>query len=134
MSDEIQHEPLSTIPPIEIPDPDVAVVAATRGFTPQALRLLLSCSRHLALGLAHVLSRWWQEDDPVRAGIAEHMLVRVELEKQRAVVELTYYFGYSYDEISEIVGCPANTVKTRMFHARTKLKELLPRLGHEVQD
>jgi RNA polymerase sigma-70 factor (ECF subfamily) len=51
--------------------------------------------------------------------------------KQRAVVELTYYFGYSYDEIAEIVDCPTNTVKTRMFHARARLKTLLPQLGHD---
>jgi len=55
-------------------------------------------------------------------------------EKQRAVVELTYFFGYSYEEIAKIVDCPANTVKTRMFHARAKLKELLPQLGHGVRD
>lgn len=50
--------------------------------------------------------------------------------KQRAVVELTYYFGHSYDEIAAIVDCPVNTVKTRMFHARARLRELLPRLGY----
>jgi RNA polymerase sigma factor (sigma-70 family) len=49
--------------------------------------------------------------------------------EQRAVVELTYYYELSYQEISEIVGCPVNTVKTRMFHARRRLKELLPRFG-----
>jgi len=49
--------------------------------------------------------------------------------EQRAVVELTYFYGRSYQEISEIVGCPVNTVKTRMFHARRRLKELLPGLG-----
>lgn len=49
--------------------------------------------------------------------------------EQRAVVELTYYYGLAYQEISEIVGCPVNTVKTRMFHARRRLKELLPGLG-----
>ena len=38
--------------------------------------------------------------------------------KHRAVVELTYYYGYSYAEVGRIVGCPENTVKTRMFHAR----------------
>lgn len=48
---------------------------------------------------------------------------------QRAVVELTYYYGLAYQEISEIVGCPVNTVKTRMFHARRRLRELLPALG-----
>jgi RNA polymerase sigma-70 factor (ECF subfamily) len=50
--------------------------------------------------------------------------------KQRAVVELAYYFGYAYGEIAEIVGCPENTVKTRMFHARARLKEVLHSLGH----
>ncbi len=49
--------------------------------------------------------------------------------EQRAVVELTYFHGYSYQEISEIAGCPINTVKTRMFHARAKLRTLLPALG-----
>jgi RNA polymerase sigma-70 factor, ECF subfamily len=49
--------------------------------------------------------------------------------EQRAVVELTYYGGYSYGEIAVIVGCPVNTVKTRMFHARRRLREVLPRLG-----
>ena len=49
--------------------------------------------------------------------------------EQRAVVELTYFHGYSYKEISEIAGCPVNTVKTRMFHARAKLRVLLPKLG-----
>lgn len=49
--------------------------------------------------------------------------------EQRAVVELTYVHGFSYPEIAEIVGCPANTVKTRMFYARRRLRELLPELG-----
>lgn len=41
----------------------------------------------------------------------------------RTVIELCYFHGYSMDEISNIVGCPQNTVKTRLFHARKKLKE-----------
>jgi len=49
--------------------------------------------------------------------------------EQRAVVELTYYYELSYGEISTIVGCPVNTVKTRMFHARRRLRQLLPGLG-----
>lgn len=43
----------------------------------------------------------------------------------RAVVELTYYHGCSCREIAEIVGCPVATVKTRMFHARRKLRAVL---------
>ncbi len=45
--------------------------------------------------------------------------------RHRAVVILTYQFGYSYREIGEIVHCPENTVKTRMHHARKALKKLL---------
>jgi len=51
--------------------------------------------------------------------------------EHRAVIELTFYDDYSYQEIALIVGCPENTVKTRMFHARRRLKRLLgaPDLG-----
>ncbi|MGI9288733.1 MAG: RNA polymerase sigma factor [Pseudomonadales bacterium] len=45
--------------------------------------------------------------------------------EHRAVVELSYYFGYSYREIADILVCPENTVKTRMFHARRMLRSLL---------
>jgi len=41
---------------------------------------------------------------------------------QRAAVELTYFHGFSYPEIAQIVECPTDTVKTRMFHARRRLK------------
>ncbi|MCD2184698.1 RNA polymerase sigma factor [Rhizobium sp. GN54] len=43
----------------------------------------------------------------------------------RAVVELTYYNGYLYTEIAEILGCPVGTVKTRMMTARRRLREML---------
>jgi RNA polymerase sigma factor (sigma-70 family) len=45
--------------------------------------------------------------------------------EQRAVIELTYYHGYACQEIAEIMGCPVDTVKTRMFYARRRLKALL---------
>jgi RNA polymerase sigma-70 factor (ECF subfamily) len=45
--------------------------------------------------------------------------------EQRTVVVLTYFEGYSCREIARIVGCPVDTVKTRMFHARRRLKALL---------
>lgn len=47
----------------------------------------------------------------------------------RDVVELTFFHGLSYQEIAEVVGCPENTVKTRMFHARKQLKALLGAAG-----
>jgi len=45
--------------------------------------------------------------------------------EHRTVVMLTYFEGYSCREIARIVGCPVDTVKTRMFHARRRLKLLL---------
>jgi RNA polymerase sigma factor (sigma-70 family) len=44
----------------------------------------------------------------------------------RAVVDLTYFHGMGYREIAEIVNCPVDTVKTRMFHARRRLREVMP--------
>jgi hypothetical protein len=41
------------------------------------------------------------------------------------VVDLIYYHELSISEVTKIVGIPENTVKTRMFHARKKLFELL---------
>ena len=43
----------------------------------------------------------------------------------RVVVDLTYYHEAGYREIAVIMNCPVGTVKTRMFHARQKLKHLL---------
>lgn len=43
----------------------------------------------------------------------------------RAVVDLTYYNGYYYTEIAEILGCPVGTVKTRMMTARRRLRVIM---------
>ena len=55
--------------------------------------------------------------------------------EQRAVIELTYFHGFSYREISTLMDTPENTVKTRMFHARIKLLKVLKSMGelHENQ-
>ncbi len=44
---------------------------------------------------------------------------------QKMTVILVFYLGLTYEETAEITECPVNTVKTRMFHARRKLKGLL---------
>jgi RNA polymerase sigma-70 factor (ECF subfamily) len=49
--------------------------------------------------------------------------------EQRLAVELCYELGHSCEEIATIMGCPVNTVKTRLFHARAKLQRLLPQLA-----
>jgi RNA polymerase sigma factor (sigma-70 family) len=45
--------------------------------------------------------------------------------EHRTVVDLSYFHGIGYREIAEIMDCPVDTVKTRMFHARRHLKAKL---------
>jgi RNA polymerase sigma factor (sigma-70 family) len=43
----------------------------------------------------------------------------------RAAVDLTYFYELGYKEIAEIMDCPVDTVKTRVFHARRILRSAL---------
>lgn len=45
--------------------------------------------------------------------------------EQRECVHLAFFEGLQLDEIAEIQGVPLNTVKTRIFHAKRKLRERL---------
>jgi RNA polymerase sigma-70 factor, ECF subfamily len=53
-------------------------------------------------------------------------------DEHRDTLELTYYFGYSCAEVAALRGCPVGTVKTRLFHARRRLKQLLGQSITEV--
>ncbi|HUD24942.1 MAG TPA: sigma-70 family RNA polymerase sigma factor [Burkholderiaceae bacterium] len=53
--------------------------------------------------------------------------------EHRTVIELTYYHGCAYREIAEIMACPVDTVKTRMFHARRKLRLALADRREDLQ-
>ena len=74
-----------------------------------------------------------QEDRRDPADIVSHRAaierVRVAVGKlplaQRSIVHLAFFYGYTYPEIATIVGCPVNTVKTRMFYARERLRPVL---------
>ena len=48
--------------------------------------------------------------------------------EHREALELTYYFGYSCNEVAQRMGCPVGTVKTRLHHARRRLKQVLEEL------
>lgn len=45
--------------------------------------------------------------------------------KQKLTVMLVYFLGLSCEETASASGVPVNTVKTRMFHARRKMKKHL---------
>ncbi|HEY8587604.1 MAG TPA: sigma-70 family RNA polymerase sigma factor [Rhodanobacter sp.] len=47
----------------------------------------------------------------------------------RVVIELVYGVGHSLDEVAVILQCPLGTVKARLFHARVKLRNVLPALA-----
>lgn len=49
--------------------------------------------------------------------------------EQRAVLELVYHHGLNYREIADVLAVPENTVKTRVFHARRRLRGLWPELS-----
>ena len=47
----------------------------------------------------------------------------------RQVIDLIYYHDKSIEEVAQIVGIPANTVKTRLFYARTSMAKRLAEAG-----
>ncbi len=64
----------------------------------------------------------------------DEALLRYCLDKlsdaHRSVVHLAFFQELNYTEIATILGCPEGTVKTRMFHAKQKLKECLLQAGN----
>jgi RNA polymerase sigma-70 factor (ECF subfamily) len=76
-------------------------------------------------------------DDPAAAletkdesALLRRCLDALSLE-HREIIDLVYYHEKSVEEVAKIVGIPDGTVKTRMFHARKKLAELLKAQGVE---
>ncbi len=53
-------------------------------------------------------------------------------DEQRICMLLVFYVGCTYAEIAEITNCKAETVKTRMFYARRKLRVTMPELANPV--
>jgi len=45
--------------------------------------------------------------------------------EQRSALVLTYFHDLPYAEIAHIVDCPVDTVKTRVFHGRRRLRAML---------
>ena len=94
----------------------------------RALKLFRRAATH-----ARVMTLEIAEGEPTASDALEAEFDRQLLERglaqlpleQRLVLEFTYYLDHSCDEIAEIMECPVNTVKTRMFNARRKLRTIL---------
>ncbi len=50
---------------------------------------------------------------------------------QREALELVLHQGLSYEEAAQVLRAPLNTIKSRVFHARRKLREALADLQPE---
>jgi RNA polymerase sigma-70 factor (ECF subfamily) len=49
----------------------------------------------------------------------------------REILDLIYYHEQSIEDVARIIGVPPGTVKTRAFHARKRVAELLAERGVE---
>jgi RNA polymerase sigma-70 factor, ECF subfamily len=91
----------------------------------EAVRRSSARSRLSALALQH--SEEFVEDDA--RGTEDRQLLDTALSslppEQRLVLVLAYCMDYSCEEIAQIAECPVNTVKTRMFYARRKLRAII---------
>jgi RNA polymerase sigma-70 factor (ECF subfamily) len=54
----------------------------------------------------------------------QHCMGRLS-DEHRECMHLVFFEGMSLAEVSQVQGCPENTVKTRLFHARQKIKKCL---------
>lgn len=95
----------------------------------QALKALRGVDRALALDEEDAIESPLSGPEVALQQLHLHARVGDALEAlppmHRIVIELAYYNGQSCREIAEVVACPVATVKTRMFHARRKLRALL---------
>jgi RNA polymerase sigma-70 factor (ECF subfamily) len=94
-----------------------------------ALKALRSQDEPVESGLDdELLSEEAGPEQRLMAGQARSMVLRALdalSAEQRSVLVLTYFHDLPYAEIARIVDCPVDTVKTRVFHGRRRLRALL---------
>ena len=62
---------------------------------------------------------------PVETSVAvERALASLPVEQREAVI-LKIYQGWKFEEMAEALGCPVSTVKSRLYTALDRLKEML---------
>jgi RNA polymerase sigma-70 factor, ECF subfamily len=107
---------------------------------------MLSIAHHRAIGsLRRRREESWDEraasaltdaaDDPEVAAqkVDKGAILRRCLDalspEHKGIVDLVYYHEMSISEAAEVLQIPENTVKTRLFHARKRLSQLLEQAG-----
>jgi RNA polymerase sigma-70 factor (ECF subfamily) len=68
----------------------------------------------------------WRKKE--RGAVLQECLTKLPA-AQREVIDLVYYHHKSVEEVAQIVGVQASTVKTRMFYARSRLAHMLNKAG-----
>jgi RNA polymerase sigma factor (sigma-70 family) len=81
-------------------------------------------SRALATALA-AEPQLPQEDGPVGDHAGLHAAIRSLPSDQRAAIALHHFEALSVAEVAVALAVPVGTVKTRLFHARRKLRAIL---------
>jgi RNA polymerase sigma-70 factor (ECF subfamily) len=104
---------------------------------------IMGIAYHVSMKTLRTMSRRSEHEQPIRDSIERTHEPGSETEacdwvaaalkqlpeEQRTVLELSYQLGHSCKEIADRVNCPVNTVKTRMFYGRRRLRRLLPTLA-----
>ena len=115
---------------------------------------VLGIARHKLLdrlrlsGIDSLMDEWSGEAETVADDNPESYLLLAERQqaeqiaqcllelplRQRECIHLVFYEDLSLAEVAEIQQCPVNTIKTRLFHARRKLRSSLEqKLGLAAQ-
>ncbi len=97
----------------------------------RGLKTLRSASAHQHDGTDLEAEHLVAPDEQAGAELSEWILLAMSQlpVEQRMTLEFAYGYGHSCEEIAQIMDCPTNTVKTRLFHGRDKLRRLLPALA-----
>ena len=118
----------------------LAVIRATARYEPRAL--VRTYLYGIAFKLLAVERRNQAREQPANASAEtrddsdERLWVRQALDRldasDRDILMLREYEQLSYAEIAELLRLPINTVRSRLFRARTELKDILTPAGGEA--
>lgn len=113
-----------------------------KSFAPWALRIVYTKSLDYinakGRNRKHLEQYKFQQDTVVDVGdsnesIKKELLKAINnlVEQQQVVIKLFYVEDYSLKEISEMLNISVGTAKSRLFHAREKLKKILKHRNYE---